>query len=256
MRAAEDWGSGVTRRAIRLSGSPGRVDAAIVDMRHDMTCTLRHDGQVVTAIEPAFHRYTLQVCPGASAPLQAMVGMSIDTTTKDVFAGGRARLNCTHMLDIAWLALRHANRGNVEWIYEVAIPDAVSGALRGTLTRNGEVVQDWVVDGQVIAAPPHLAGQSTSAGLMRWLTSESRLPDLEVEECLILSKGFFMVGARRFQLIEGPLSEGYRKNVSGACYGYGPERIDTAIGLTGMGRDFSHDPESLLNGLYKDSTNR
>lgn len=246
MPAASDWGTGVTRRAIRLSGSPGRVDAALEDMRHAMTCTVQHDGAVVTAVTAGFHRYTLQLCPGASRPLQALVGLAIDMPVQAFFANARPRQNCTHMLDLAWLAMRHAARGAAEWIYTIDIPDVVSGPMRGTLCRNGLVVQDWQVDDTVIVSPPALAGQSISGGLFRWLTSESGLSDLAIEECLILHKGFFMVGARRFAMPEGQLPEGYRKAVTGVCYGYAAERIDTAVGLEGMGRDFSATPEKLL----------
>lgn len=223
-------------------------------MRHAMTCTLLHDGQVVTAVDAGFHRYTLQVCPGASEPLKAMVGLPLATSTADFFANGRARQNCTHMLDLAWLAMRHASRGAIEWLYEVAIPDALTGSLHGTLARNGTVVQEWEVDGNTITVPSILAGQSVNGGLTRWLTEKSGLSDLTIEECLILNKGFFMVGARRFELPEGPLSDGYRKAVTGACYGYSPERIDSAIGLSGMGRDFSDRPEMLLSALDQGPT--
>ncbi|MBA4766117.1 MAG: DUF2889 domain-containing protein [Porphyrobacter sp.] len=215
-----------------------------------MTCVLHHDGQAVTAIEAGFQRYTLQTCPGASKPIEALVGMRIDTTTKELFANGRARQNCTHMLDLAWLAMRHAGRGDVEWIYDVEIPDAVSGPLHGTLNRNGSIVQNWQVDDHLIKAPVHLAGQSVGGGLSRWLIDTSGLSELEIEECLILAKGFFMVGARRFKMAEGPLSQSYREAVTGVCYGYAAERIDIAVNQSGMGRDFSQARDQLLENLY------
>lgn len=211
-----------------------------------MICTLRHDGRVVTEIEADFRRYTLQLCPEARAPLQAIVGMSLSTTTAEFFANGRARQNCTHMLDLAWLAMRHASRGEVEWVYEIEIPDALEGRMHGTLRRNGTVVQEWQVLDNVIVFPARFAGQSLSGGFTRWATGEAGLSDLEVEELLVLHKGFFMAGARQFELPVGPLPEGFRKAVTGACFGYGAERIGRAIGNDGMNRDFSHAQEKLL----------
>lgn len=246
MAAAADWGTGVTRRAFRLRGFADHVEAALEDMRHAMICTLRHDGVIVTSVEADFQRYTLQVCPGASEPLKQIVGMPLSTSTSDFFANGRARQNCTHMLDLAWLALRHGNRGETEWLYEVEIPDAPSGPMQGILRRNGAVVQDWLVERDVIISPGKLAGQALAGGFTKWVTTAAGLSDLEVEECLVLHKGFFMTGARKFRMLEGPLPEGYRKAVVGACFGYAPERIDEAVGLPGMGRDFSHQPEKLL----------
>lgn len=243
---ATGWGTGITRRAIRLRGGQGKVEAALEDLRHAMICTLHHDGQVVTGVETDFRRYTLQLCPEARGPLQAIVGMALATTTAHFFANGRARQNCTHMLDLAWLAMRHAARNAGEWLYEVAIPDVVSGPMRGTLTRNGILVQEWLVDAETIIAPSALAGQSVSGGLTRWLANESGLSDLEVEECLVLHKGFFMVGARRFTLPEGSLPDAFSQAVTGACFGYAADRIGEAFGLSGMQRDFSETPEKLL----------
>lgn len=246
MKAADGWGTGVTRRAIRLRGTTGQVEAALEDMRHAMICTLHHNGEVVTDIEADFQRYTLQLCPGASEPLKEVVGMPLQTSTAAFFSNGRARRNCTHMLDIAWLALRHASRGETEWRYEIEIPDALSGPVYGTLRRNGQIVQNWEVDKNIVATPAMLAGQSLAGGFVSWVTNDSGLSDLEIEECLVLHKGFFMSGARRFTLPEGKLPENFRKAVTGACFGYAPERIDEAVGLSGMGRDFSRQPEKLL----------
>lgn len=246
MAIAPDWGSGVTRRALRIRGYAGRVEAALEDMRHAMICTLRHDGKVVTAIEADFRRYTLQLCPGASEPLKQIVGMPLSTSTSDFFANGLARQNCTHMLDLAWLALRHARQGKTELLYEIEIPDALSGPTRGILRRNGEIVQDWVVDRNIVVSPPMLAGQALAGGFTRWVTGAAGLPEETVEQCLVLHKGFFMTGARQFRIPEGPLPEAYREAVVGACFGYSIERIGEAIGLSGMKRDFSHNPEKLL----------
>lgn len=246
MPQAPDWGTGVLRRAFRLRGFSGGVEAALEDMCHAMICTVRHDGNVVTSVEADFRRYTLQLCPGASEPLKQIVGMPLSTSTAQFFANGRARQNCTHMLDLAWLALRHASRGETEWLYEVEIPDALEGPVHGILRCNGKVVQDWIVERNVIVSPPALAGQALAGGFTRWLLSESGLPDQAVEECLVLHKGFFMTGARQFMIPEGPLSEEYRKSIAGACFGYAHERIDDAVGIPGMKRDFSHHPEKLL----------
>lgn len=245
-RPPPDWGAGVTRRAIRLRGMPGRVEAALEDLRHAMICTVQHDGQVVTAVDADFRRYTLEACPQARAPLQAIVGLPLETATPAFFANGRARQNCTHMLDLAWLAMRHARRGAVEWLYDIEIPDAPAGPMRGTLRRNGTIVQDWTVADDVLLSPPQMVGQSLAGGFTSWLTKASGLADLAVEECLVLHKGFFMTGARRITMPEGPLPEDYRRWVTGRCFGYAAERIDSAVGMSGMARDFSNDADKLL----------
>lgn len=246
MAAASDWGLGVTRRAIRLIGFADRVEAALEDMRHAMLCTLRHDGASVTAIDADFRRYTLQLCPGAGEPLKQIVDMPLSISTSDFFANGRARQNCTHMLDLAWLALRHASRGQTERLYEIEIPDVLSGPMRGVLRCNGEIVQEWTVERNVVVSPPMLEGQALAGGFTRWITGPAGLPEEMIEQCLVLHKGFFMTGARQFHIPEGRLPTAYRDAVVGACFGYAGERIDDAIGLSGMKRDFSHTREKLL----------
>ena len=111
LEQAERWGKGATRRRIRLVAQAGRVDGDLEDHRHAMQCSIRHEAGTVTAVESQFHRYTLNHCGDAAGPLAELVGMPVDMTPQDFFAGGRARRNCTHMLDLAWLALRQAARG-------------------------------------------------------------------------------------------------------------------------------------------------
>ncbi|MCW1383604.1 DUF2889 domain-containing protein [Novosphingobium sp. KCTC 2891] len=243
---AECWGKGTSRRSILLRGRDGRVDAALEDHRHAMFCSLFHDGVKVTAVESEFQRYSLTHCAGAAAPLAELVGMDIGISTGDFFAGGRARHNCTHMLDLAWMALRHCRRGNVDWLFEIDIPDAVSGPARGTLRRNGEEVLDWTVENNVIVAPARYAGRAMRGGFLRWAVDEAGLSDQEMEDCLVLHKGFFVVAARQFASPSGRQDPAFRKMVEGVCYGYAPERLDDAVSTEGMFRDFSDHPERLL----------
>lgn len=243
---AAHWGQGVTRRAFRLAGNKGRVEAALEDHCHSMRCLLEHDSVAISAVEADFRRYTLGHCPAAALPLKELVGMPIATSTRDFFSGGRARRNCTHMLDLAWLAMRHAGRGHAEWVYEIEIPDAPKGAVDGTLCCNGEEVLRWTVEDDIITSTGVFEGRALWGGFLRWLTDEAGLSDLEVEHALVLHKGFFMVSARRLEMRPGPLAPAHQAQVVGRCFGYAPERIGNAIGEAGMFRDFSEDREGLL----------
>jgi len=62
------YGSGNTRRRIRLSSGPGRVEGLLTGISHQMRCTLYHDGIQVTSIEgEKCYRRLLRICAGADS---------------------------------------------------------------------------------------------------------------------------------------------------------------------------------------------
>ena len=246
-RISERWGKGVTRRAIGIEPGPGRIVVSLADHSHSMACTVHHDGRLVTGIDADFRRYTLNHCPAAVVPLRELIGQPLGISTVDFYAGGRARRNCTHMLDLAWLGLRHASRQQGERLYEIEVPDSLTGRFEARLTSNGTEVLAWKVDNGTIAAPAPFAGQSLWRGFLRWATREAGLGEEAIEHALVLHKGVFMAGSRRNDLPTGPLSEGNKKALQGVCFGYDQERIDQAIGNEGMFRDFTHDRAGLLS---------
>ncbi len=246
LKEADHWGEGATRRRIHLTGSAGQVVATIGDHNHSMRCTLRHDGQVVTAAEPEFRRVTLNHCAGAAVPLAEIIGMPIAITPAEFFAGGRARRNCTHMLDLAWLAMRHACRPHGTRSYAIDIPDSTDGNLTGELRRDGEVVLCWESEGQTIVSPERFAGQSLAGGIVSWIVNRSGLEGDELEAALVLHKGFFMVPSRQYRLVPGPISDVERPLVTGACYGFAAERIGEAVRRADLFHDFSERADELL----------
>ena len=62
--------------------------AEMEDDPHAMVCRVSHDGARVTAVEADFRHYPLTTCPGAGTPLRELIGLPIDITTADLFAGG------------------------------------------------------------------------------------------------------------------------------------------------------------------------
>lgn len=248
LRLAENphWGQGATRRRVSLSGTPGMAVARLGDHNHAMQCLIRHDTRVVTSVEPLFRRVTLNHCAGAAVPVQEIIGMPIGIGTADFFAGGRARRNCTHMLDLAWLALRHACRPHGERLYDIFIPDAPDGRMTGELRRDGKLVLRWDVERGRIVAPATFAGQSLAGGFTGWVLGQSGLEDDDLEAALVLHKGFFMVGSRQFHLPPGPVPQADRAFLAGVCHGYAAERIDQARRVDNMFTDFTDRPDDLL----------
>jgi len=242
-----DYGSGMARRRIRLTGEPGRVLGELEDHAHAMRCLIEHDGQAITAVTSEFRRAPLTTCLGAGEPLSEIVGMPIGCDFSTFFQGGRARLNCTHMFDIAWLATAHAVRGETIRDYLVEIPDESDGPVDARLLRDGEVVLRWPIEDGVIAAPPVLAGRHLLRGFTRWALEH--LEGDALEAALVFQKGYFVAGARRYIIPMGPLSALERVRNAGLCHGFGSARIEEAVRLPGTKRDFTDHPERLLKFL-------
>lgn len=220
---------------------------SLADHSHSMACTVHHDGTVVTGIDADFRRYTLSHCPAAIVPLRELIGQPLGLSTVDFFAGGRARRNCTHMLDMVWLGMRHASQPQGALVYEIEVPDFLTGRCEARLLRDGVEVLAWTVENATIVAPDRFAGQQLWRGFLRWATREARLSDEDIEHALVLHKGVFMAGSRRNDLPTGPISDRNKDILKGVCFGYGEERIDEAIGNVGMFRDFTDDRAGLLS---------
>ncbi|WP_231639144.1 DUF2889 domain-containing protein [Sphingomonas profundi] len=232
-----------------MTGTPGLVLAELEDHAHGMRCRLRHDGAHVVDVEAEFIRYPLSTCLGADLPLRALVGEALGRTARDFFAGGRARVNCTHMFDLAWLASRHALRGARVRDYLMAVPDAPEGRTDVTLSRDGAEILRWRIEDDVITDPAPFAGRHLYRGFVSWALSAPELDDDLTESVLVLHKACFVSGARRFALASGPLEEAEKRATVGVCHGYAAATIDEAVRPKGTRRDFSDHPERLLRYL-------
>lgn len=241
------YGSGVYRRRIRLTRNEQFVLAEMEDDPHAMMCKIAHDGDTVTAVEADFRHYPLTTCPGAIAPLRELVGLPVNISTADFFAGGRARANCTHMLDLAWLALRHVGRDQVERHYAIDIPDEQGGIIHAVLLQDGQPRLEWRLDKGVVTTPGPFEGRNPLNGFNRWAIGTLQEDDLET--ALVLQKGLFVSGARRFDPGPGPLDQAEQTGLAGICFGYGAERIATARRCEKGRRDFTAHPERLLKFL-------
>jgi hypothetical protein len=242
------YGAGVASRRIRLTASPGTILAELEDHAHAMRCRLHHENGIITALVPEFLRFPLTTCPSAEHPLAELIGTPIGRAARAFFAGGRARRNCTHMLDLAWLASNHATRAERVGDYEADIPDEIEGCTSAILRRNGGPILEWRIDTNVIKGPAQFAGRQLYAGFTSWiLDAAAQDPDL-LEASLVLQKACFVTGARRYRPVAGPLGKAEQDLTVDVCHGYAAATIDTVEQLHNF-RDFSDNPEDLLRYL-------
>lgn len=244
---AADYGKKAAWRRIRMTGRGNEVLVEMEDLAHGMTCVVEHDGQRVTSLRPGFRRVPMTTCAGAGEPLRAVIGMPIGSDFSTFFASGRARQNCTHMFDLAWLGVVHATRGEAVREYLMEVPDDSDQGRPATLRRDGCVALQWRLDDSTVLDPSPFAGRHLFRGFTSWAVANFQGDDLEA--ILVLQKACFVAQSRRFELPSGPLAEAEQQINAGVCYGYGHERVAQAVRLEGTRRDFTDHPERLLKFL-------
>ena len=170
------------RRRIVVNPEHGAVTAILEDDFHHMRVTLRHDGEMVLAIEPEMLRWPWSTCPGAQARLiETFRGLPL----AEVSARRDKRLNCTHLHDLAVLAAAHAH-DSAELRYAIEADDPVQGEVEQRLWRNDVPLLVWRErDGQ-LTAPPEIAGQ-TLFTLREWIAG---LPEPQREAARPAAMGF------------------------------------------------------------------
>jgi hypothetical protein len=235
-------GSGYRRR-IRLVGSDGRVVGDLEDDFHHFRVTLDHDGERVTAIKGEGVRFPWTTCPLAADSLLPIVGMPLSSRSTAVGDVTAARDNCTHMFDLAGLAVAHAGRGPITRQYDVFAPDPPP-ARAASLDRDGERVLAWDVDTERIVGPPPFAGVPLRAGFLAW--AETTLDADLAEAAIVLRRALHIAHGRMSDLDVLETGAALMPMMSGSCYTFTPGRAEVALRMKGSSRDFSDRANELL----------
>lgn len=240
-----DYGAGVYRRGIRLTGADDEVLAELEDTHHGMRVRLRHDGATVTHLHAETLRVPTTHCSGAAFALARLIGTPLTITTRDLYGAAQPNLHCTHLFDLAALAIAHTARGNTVRRYDVTIPDETAAGAWCTVACNDEVVHRWLIGGQILREPAAYAGQPVLKGFIPWAFRQF-IGDV-LEAALVFQKGFFVSNARRrrYDVAHGlPIIE--NRHLHGVCFTYQPENMRDARHIDST-RDFSERSEDVLN---------
>ncbi|WP_310531985.1 hypothetical protein [Novosphingobium sp.] len=156
------------RRRFLITPAQFAVTAALEDDIHRMVVTLHHDGESVTRVEAEMARHPWDLCPGAVAKVEAdFAGRPLAPSARDI----DKKANCTHLFDLAELALRHAGDA-APTPYEMLVSDPADGRVTAVLRRNGQERLRWhLQDDQMLE--PHPAKGLPLIGLRPWIASLS-----------------------------------------------------------------------------------
>lgn len=104
------------------------VRASLEDDFHHFRVWLRHCDGIVSEIGGEAVRYPYSACPQAAEQLQQLIGMPLSQIAHSVTRQTDAQHQCTHLLDLAGLAIANAARGTTQRRYDIQVPTASTSA--------------------------------------------------------------------------------------------------------------------------------
>lgn len=238
---------GIYRRCIRITTAPGEARADLEDDLHRFAVVIQHDGLAVTAIQGFPHRVPWSLCPQAAKALDRLIGMPLSPDPQAVTRHTEATRQCTHMFDLAGLAIAHAARGTRERRYDLAAPYFNEHGPRDlSLHCDGQALLSWTIDGITILAPEPFAGRDIKR-LPGWAKDTFSDPDM-LEAIMILRRAVLISKARVFDWDIFPTAADTAHG-TGACFVFQPGVEQRATRMRGTAREFSDAAENLLSDL-------
>lgn len=247
-----DYGEGIYRRRIRLEAEGDVVRGQLADDFHHFGVELRHDGERVRAIKGNDVRFPWTTCGGSVTVLSKLVDMPI---TRNLFTVARhtdPRLQCTHLFDLASLAVCHASRQRVggarDRQFDVALPDRCAATTETTLTVDGEQRIFWRMDGLRVARsePEIFEGHRLMGAAFNRFVERDLDPDLS-EAALVLRRAVMIGLGRQYDFDRIARAKTFGEVVGSACYTFHPDRVEEAERMLGSVRDFTDAPDGLLD---------
>jgi hypothetical protein len=160
------------RRAILVQIEDRRINAELEDDFHRFGVTLHHDGAVLTAVEGRAARFPWTTCPEAPDALTALVGAPLAPDPTLLYRHTDPRAQCTHLFELAVVALSQAGQAPGERLFEAAVSDPDEGPRRAELCIDGASVAGWDLMGDEITGPPPYAGRPVSAFTSQAISAE------------------------------------------------------------------------------------
>lgn len=244
---------GSYRRRIRVvATSPTVVEAGMEDDLHYFTVRLGHDGERVRTVRATAVRQPWSTCHEAAEPLAAIEGMSLAPSCLAVGARADATHHCTHMFDLAGLAVAHAWRvaagGAARRQYDTSLPyvpieESARRPRTITLLRDGDAVLSYTVAGLKVVGPEPFAAADARGGFFRW--AEADLAPDQAEAAIVLKRAS-LIGLSRGLDLDRYATIADMPGVAPVCWTQQPERAPVAFRVKGMIRDHDPAPDAML----------
>jgi Protein of unknown function (DUF2889) len=216
----------------RPGATAGLARAALEDDFHHFRVAVGHEFEQLVNIRGDAVRHPYSLCPSAADQLPSLVGMPLNRIASAVTRATEASEQCTHLLDLAGLAIAAAASQRGRRQYDIEVPDRINGRTQALLQRDGSPLLAWELQDTTITGPAPYAGLSLTHGFARWAL-DTLAPD-EAEAAIVL---------RRCAMI----SLGRHKNLdaqrhalpTGHCHVQQPQRATLALRVVGSTLDLS-----------------
>lgn len=236
--------AGVYRRRIRAEAREGFARAALEDDPHHFEVRIRHDGARVVAIEGRGVRYPWSACSDASAELSVLLGAQLDPRITAVGALSDPRQHCTHLYDLAGIAIAYAARAPSSVQYDIAVPEPIRGPTCVTLAKNGAPLLAWDIADGAIHGPAPFAGVPLVWNFLGW--AEANLSPELFEAAVLLRRACMIARCRLLVLDAVPNAGALDGQPTNRCFTQQPERAPSAARMLGTQLDFTDRPDALL----------
>jgi hypothetical protein len=184
-------------RRFTVRPEQGRLEAHMQDFCHHVKVVIEHDEGVISTANAEGLRLPWHTCPLGAAGVSRIAGMpASEAQDPTTWPGGRTA-NCVHTTDLTLVALAHLE-GREPFTYDISVTPASGKVRTARVERSGELLLEWVVQGQLLTAPERFAGNSLSRrDFLRW-TAE--LNPQEREAAIVLRRACHIAPSRDIDL--------------------------------------------------------
>ncbi len=239
------YGAGVFRRRIRLDQIGQTVRVALEDCSHAMQLELHLDGQRIRQVSGKVLRAPVTTCQQAPEKLQAFIGLPLYHNIDDYRRDTPQNIHCTHLYDMALLAIEHSQAAYNSRQIDVVVGDERDGIICADIRIDGQLIHQWTLRGGCIESPAKYAGQSAFKGFIAW--AKANFEGDELRCALALQRGLMVANARRWDMasVAGQPANTFGPG-PGVCYSYSEGRDRHGLRSQTPTRDFTHCPQQLL----------
>lgn len=224
---------------LHRDGASTRVRAALEDDFHHFRVELECESGHVKRLAGDAPRHPYTLCKFATSELTHLVGMPLGSTPQAATRFTSSSEQCTHLFDLAGLAIAAAARGTPRRQYDIVVPQREEqGRTQPVLWCDGVERLTWEVNGDLIEGPPPYTSIPLRAGLARWALTT--LPEEEAEFALVLRR-CTAIAVGRIRDLDAQV----HARASGSCYAQQPQRAQQALRVRRSTLDFSASADPL-----------
>jgi hypothetical protein len=220
--------------------SRGEVRACLEDDFHHFRVRITHGDGKVQRVEGWAVRHPYSTCPLAANQLSRLLHAPLNDVAHSVMRITNPSEQCTHLMDLAGLAIAAVARSITRRWYDIAVPRRVAGRTLATLDRDGRRMLTWDLLDTTIVGPAPFQGVSLREGMAAWALAH--LPHDEAEAALVLRRCALISLGRVINLDAQVHAE-----PTGRCFVQQPQRASQGLRMVGSLMDFTAAPTDLCS---------